>query len=635
MTAIDIEPVRKVFTSLKEKLPHPLGVTVVKSPVVQIPSIFRSVVVVGASGQLGGLFTTCLDGHILIERVGRNADGDIKFNTQPDLIILATPNPTEKALRDIKEYAEADEVKRTITLVLPQNGIDVVPRAERVLENIRSQFSIVRASVYTNISRDEDDEKRKIVYNPRKNRVALAPVYRKGDTGSEDNEYTLGVKDLLEKAGFDIEISDDYVSMEWTKFVASRWTADTAVTLLDPKTTLRDRRLFASNHRALRKGLAIMGADRIPFADIKWVKSLRHLASLPGWISWIAPLRWYVAHETAAARNNQPSAAAREIKRGTKKVEATVYYHQAMIDKAEEKGMESPYDSAIADILRRNERNDFSINSLSAEERKNLFLEVFDLESRPVCIPSSRFVRLVTEGWFNIMSSWFGKRFEVSGLENLQAAAEDLKENESMLVAPNHRAHPDHIAQALGIKKALGERFSLIIVAGMLFEKEWLSRTLGRAYDRLLVWTVKDDNDENERFLSNIVNRRADKKRDELFKIARIWITYLEGGRTKPKKGEKPQLQEPIKGGSLWLKNPHFGRYVPAVNQGTEKMQKPGSNIPRFASVYIRYGTPRNCAYFREEGAKEPSFTKRDRYISNIAMRDIAAMLPEDERGNY
>ena len=620
---IDFEPVREKIQCASRELKARLTPAVSLIEADKLSKTFNSVAIIGAEGRTGELFTRALSSVLGVE-VDPVIRGCIGFALQrePELVILATPNPTENALKEIEEGIK--NAKRPFTLVLPQNGIDVVPTAEAVLKNSRDKMTMVRASLFTNVSRGEDGG---LVYNEVKNRIALAPV----DRDCEDSLKKSQV--LFEQAGFDVEVMSDYTSMEWTKLIANRWTADTAVTLLDPRTTLRDRRLFATNLRGLKDGLAIMGVYGIPFADIKWVKSLKLLASLPEWISWIAPLRWYVAHETAAGRNNQPSAAASDIKRGLKKVEATTYYHQVVNDRAEERGMYSPYDRAIFDLLRRNERVDFSINSLRVQKRKNLLLEIFDLESRPVYISSSRFIKSITEGWFKIMSSWFGRRFEVSGLENLQAAAESLEKDKSILVVPNHRGNPDHIAQGIAVRQALGERIPLIIVAGMLFENELLSRMLGRAYDRLLVWTVKNDTDEEEKFMANIINRRSDRMRDQLFEIPRIWIVYLEGGRAKPKKGEKPQLQKPVKGGSLWLKNQHFGKVVSAVNIGTEKMQRPGRVIPWFANVYTRFGIPRSSAYFRDEGAKEPQFAKRDRYIPDIAMRDIAAMLPEDERG--
>jgi len=424
--------------------------------------------------------------------------------------------------------------------------------------------------------------------------------------------------------------------MEWTKLWANLWGSTSSVTLFSPWKTFAGRKLFAMEHSAAKKREEVLEKAGIPIADIKWVGSLRFLTGLPGWVSWIPPVRWAVGYKTASERNNQPSAAAREIAGGFRKVEPTIYYHEPMYKLAEEHGLEDPVDRALNDILIWHQIADTSLNSTSESQRKNLLSEVIDLELRDVYIPSSRFVRLITEGWFKFLThNWFGQKFEVSGLENLQAAASDLEEKKSILVIPNHRANPDHIAQALAIRQALGDRFPLIIVAGMLFEKEWLSRMLGRAYDRLLVWTVKDNTDKLERRKADIIIRRSDRRKEELLKESVVMLAYLEGGRTKPKKGEKPQLQKPVRGGSLWLKNPRFGRIVPAINIGTEKMQRPGSIIPGFASVTTRFGQPRDSQYFREEAAKEASFKKRDGYVSNLAMKDIAAMLPEDERGVF
>ncbi|OGE30768.1 hypothetical protein A3C59_03575 [Candidatus Daviesbacteria bacterium RIFCSPHIGHO2_02_FULL_36_13] len=626
----------------------------------------KHIVVIGAAGQTGRLYVDAFSpkfkvAGVIHERKPANESQHPEVNLyphteldrlfkdqEPDFVILATPNPTEETLGEIAASMEA--VEKPFILVLHQNGKDVVPQAEKVLKGFSDKARLVRAILWTNVSEGKNGQ---IQHNDLK--ISLAPIH-------EDEEALGQTVEAFGEAGFDVDTYEDYRVMEGIKLLGNLVGSTSDVTGLSPMETFMNRQLFMWELKAHKARIAALKAEGIELPKIPATKSLRSLAKVPTVAGWLPFIRRKVAKKTAAARNNQPSAAARKIFVDREdKVESTIYYHEAMYKMAEDQGLEDPIDRAIFDVLRINEKPDFSLIYLNPKQRIDYLKEYVGHESRRVYIPNSRFVRLITEGWFKFMSSRvFGQRFEVSGTENLQEAAQmvedknkvlkqdweerkekgEIKKGEeaekaSILVDPNHRAHPDHIALALAIRKVLGKRFPAIIVAGMLFENEILSRTLGNAYDRLLVWTVKNAKDPGEMARANIINRRADKAREQLMKTSRVWVTYLEGGRTKPENGEKPQLQKPIKGGSLWLKNHHFGAIVSAINRGTEKMLPPGRNIPGFASVFTRFGRVRTPDYFREEGKKEGSFAKRDGYISELAMKDIAEMLPRDERGVY
>src|SRR3989338_6812552 len=101
---------------------------------------------------------------------------------------------------------------------------------------------------------------------------------------------------------------------------------------------------------------------------------------------------------------------------------------------AADQGLEDPIDRAIFDVLRINEKPDFSLIYLNPKQRIDYLKEYVGHESRRVYIPNSRFVRLITEGWFKFMSSRvFGQIFEVSGTENLQEAAQMVEDKNKVL----------------------------------------------------------------------------------------------------------------------------------------------------------------------------------------------------------
>lgn len=616
-----------------------------------------SVAVIGAGGKIGGLFTETLSlaSGVRVDPVLHGGIADA-LERKPEMIILATPNPAEGALNEIAEYLKAkrenpdeidDQAQKPFTLVLPQNGVDVVLTAETVLAEFRSQVKIVRLSLFTNVSRDEN---KKIRYNRKKKRVALAPV-------DQDEEAFQDTVALFRGAGFAVETIEDYKSMEWTKLIANLWGSSSAVTGLSPKETFRDRKLFALEHRALKDRMAILEAAGIQFADIKWTSQLRLLASLPDEVSYLIPLRHFVAKKTASERNNQPSAAAEQIAENIRIVEPTVFYHKPFIkvevdESAEEqvvnKLLESDADRAIYSLLLRHEggllsiKDKFDLNSLTSAEKRTKLLQAYHSQAEDVFIPQSEWIKRVCEFAYGL----FVKRFEIHGKGNLEAIVPSLEAGKSVLFAPNHRAHPDHMTIARAVEEQLGEEFlekyPLLIVANTVFEAETWSRMLSSAYSHLKVWTIKEDTSTDDRWYAKFVNRRYLKQRDEQLKRPRIGVLYMEGGRSKIYIDGKVQLQTPVPGGHLWFEDTRFDIIVPVAIRGTEKMLPPTKakkglhfpQMPHKADIMIRFGKPIEVKTLKEKHSHK-KYKQREVDVPADVMTEVANMLPPDERGAY
>ena len=587
----------------------------------------RSVAVIGAAGKVGGFFTETLSKltGVKVEPVLRGGIGSA-LEREPEVVILATPNPTKEVLKEIADSVK--NLKRPFTLVLPQNGVDVVSTAERVLEVSRSQITIVRASFFTTVGRDEDG---KIVFNKDKKRIALAAV-------DQDEDALQKTANMFAQADFDIRVVDDYRSMEWTKLLANLFGSTSVVTGLSPEKALSDPDIFALEHRALRDRLTILKANKIEVADLWGVGKLRWLARIPMWlVQNQGPLgrkfREYVAGKFATERNNQLPAAAIQINEGVRNVEPTNYYHLALTYSGKENGLESPVDRAIQSILRRHGRdNDFSLNSLQPDERRNLLLEMYGLETEDVFIKRFSFlglelVRIALERIYE----HYTDKFEVLGKENLKAVAEILKSGKSVLVAPNHRSHGDHTTIVKALRENLPSdtrKYPVYIVAGMKFDKEEISGRFSHAYSHLVVWTLTEGDNEEVRWKAQIINGRATKVIEKLLNKPCIVIVYLEGGRNK---SENLELQPPALDSSWWVLNPNFGLIVPTVITGTEVMLPPGDQKPHHANITIEFCEGINAAELRNEKRKEPS-EEWDKYFSGKVLSVIAAKLSEKQK---
>lgn len=598
--------------------------------------IFRSAAVVGAAGQVGELFTRNLASITCIEAVVRERRWEdetdypqVRFQsgiksmleTEPEVVILATPNPADKILEEIARH-----VQKSLTLILPQNGVDVVEKAKQVLFDSESQISIIRASLYTNVSRGKDGN---IVYNQKKNRIALAPV------GNGQVESLLKAENMFAQAGFDVKVVDDYHSMEWSKLIGNLLGSTSTVTGLSPREAFSDPEIFALELRVLKDRLRILEAAGIKVADLWSIGKLRWLAKVPEPIA--STFRGAIAHMVAQERNNQPPAAARQINAGARTVESANYYHLPIVRLGKKHDLESPVDEAILDILRRHERmnNDFSLPSLEVNERRKLLLEIFGYETKQLFIRGFFPLRLAVDRLYE----HYLDSFKIKGRENLTAVAQTLNQGKSVVIAPNHRSHTDHVTVIKVLREALPQgarKYPVYIVAGMKFDQEMISGTLNHSYPHPVVCTLGEGDSEEGRWKAQIINRRAGRVIDSLLENPCIFVVYLEGGRSKIVKNGEVQLQKPAPGGSSWLSDSRFGLVVPTVITGTEKMLPPGQQWPRHADITIEFCNAVETAWLRKQGAAvSRKDGDRDRYLSGIVFGTIAAKLPRGARGSY
>lgn len=625
MVGIDFEPVREKIHGAT------LGIRAKLNPVSpdlgnpQPKQTFKSVAVIGAAGQVGGLFTETLSlaRGVKVDPVLRGGIGSA-LEREPEVVILATPNPTTEALEDISKH-----IKKPLTLVLPQNGVEVVLTAEKVLGEFRSQITIVRASLFTNVSRDKEG---KIQYNKKKKRIGLASV-------DQDEGALQQTVSLFRGAGFEVAVVDDYKSMEYTKLIANLLGSSSTVTGLSPKETFSDRQLFDLELRALKDRMVIFKEAGIEFADIEWAKKLKILARVPrtaGRVPWV---RSVIAGMVAAERNNQPSSAARQIEAGARKVEPTDSYHRPFTRLAHDLKVEISVDESVVDILVRHEKGanpkrvKFDLGSLSDAEKRALLLEVYGYESQDVFIKRASFLgipyaRLALERVYE----WFVDKFTVLGKENLKPVLETLRSGQSVIVAPNHRSHGDHTTVIKALRESLPfgtiRKYPIYVIAGMKFDKEDISGRFNKAYSHPVVWTLTEADVENEdiRWRAQMINGRSVLKIKEILakkKKPCILVVYFEGGRNK----EGLDVQEPVVGGGIWLLNPNVGLVVPTFIDGTQILLPPGAQKPQHADVTIEFLEAIKTAKFREEEATT-DHRGRDMHFS----REVLSRVSERQR---
>lgn len=331
-----------------------------------LPSSFKSVAVVG-KGQIGTLlhkrFHT-VAGNPTIYQAGRGEIYDM-MSQNPEVVIITTPNPVNEVLAEIAKGAS-----RPFTLVLPQNGVGVIDQAVNALHGVELPIPLVRASLYLTVSWFENKPEKDILYDPDKLRIALAPQYR-------DDKMLVVPKTakLFRDSGFEVMTFGDYVSLEWTKLLTNCLGSTSTVTGMTPLETFSDEELFKAELRGLRDRIAIMKGLSIDIFNIPWAKGdmLRLSAKLlpeqmPGF------MRKLVAKAVAAARDNQPSAAARKIMAGEDPNEV-LCYHQPFIDASKTLGKITPVDEATFIIVRDHIRGDINLRDMSTTERRQLLLD--------------------------------------------------------------------------------------------------------------------------------------------------------------------------------------------------------------------------------------------------------------------
>lgn len=594
--------------------------------------IFKSVAVIGAAGQTGELFTRMLFSVASVEAVIRgrqlneavasrvrvHTDIGQMLQTGPEAVILATPNPVDKVLEEIVKH-----VQRPTTLILPQNGVDVVPKAQVILAECPTQITLVRASLFTNVSRDSEGN---LLYNPNKKRISLATV------GEVDCDSLQKSEKMFTQAGFEVRTVHNYRAMERSKLAVNLLGSTSTVTGLTPKEAFSDAQIFALEHRGLKDRLRILESDGKVDATLWNVGRLRWAARIPTFIA--VRFRRVFANMVAGERNNQLPAAARVIQEGQKAVESANFYHQEIINLGRKKSLESPLDEAISDILRRHERldNGFSLASLDSNTKKNLLLEIFGLETKQLFVRSILPIRFVANRLFDLLT----RKFEIKGKENLNGVQETLEKGQSVQVDPLHRSHADHEAVMKALRKTLPRevfrKYPIYILANTKFDKEIFSAILGYAYDHPMVQTLKEGDRDNEeaKWRAQIINSRSARIIGHLLETPCIFIVYLEGSRSR-----KGGLQEPAHGSSAWLLNSKFGLVIPTVIRGTEEILPPGENVPKRGRVSVEFCEAISTSALREQGAAVSRLERADRYLSRIVLRVIAGKLPEGEKGSF
>jgi ketopantoate reductase len=346
--------------------------------------MLSSISIIGAAGQTGQLFVKEIAGkikNIRIDAVVRSSqkselikrfpdsvnvvsDLRVSLKNKPEVIILATPNPTTEVLEII-----AEEVKKPTTIVLPQNGVSVVPEAQRIFKKKNlSYIYLVRASLFTTVSLSKDGN---AVYNPDKLRIALAPVQ---DFPIEIN--ALSLKSFFEKAGFRVSIFDNYRSMELTKLIVNGLGSTAAITGFTSRDTFNDERLFELEMRALKDRMTIMRAEGFQFAKIPWknIWLLPTLSMMP--ISFLRRGQGLIAEFIARGRENTSPGAARKIMEG--RATELSYYHKPFLELGKLHGLTSPVDEAILEVIREHERGIINLSSLIKEQRRDILLKAYE-----------------------------------------------------------------------------------------------------------------------------------------------------------------------------------------------------------------------------------------------------------------
>lgn len=607
-----------------------------------------SVTIIGGGGQTGQLFINEIASKIKdirvegIVRQGQKdklvkqfpksviVSSDIRSSLrhQAEVIIVATPNPAAEILEIM-----AEEIKKPVIIVLPQNGIGVAPEAQKIFKakNI-SNIEIIRASLFTTASMNKNGE---AVYNPRKLRIALAPV---ADSPIRKNISRL--KDLFEKAGFEVALFDNYKSMELTKLVVNGLGSTAAITGFTLKETFEDKRLFELEMKALKDRLRIMKAENIPFAQIPWsnISLLPVLSNLPE--SILKKARGIIAGFIVKGRENTPPAAARKIVEG-KKTEL-VYYHKPFLDLGKLHSLTSPVDEAIFDIISEHERGLINLTSLAKEKKREILFKVYETNLQKPYICRDPFKTLIIEK----LLVFFSKKLTVSGIENLELVRENLKKNKSAVLLANHLSHADHPTLAIAMRRCgfddLAER--LTFVAGMRFKDEFIAKIFNDAYARISVSTptsVPQTDEENRE--SQRINLKGFFEVSRLLNKGNLLVIYPEGTRSREKK-----LLKAIPTVARYLENPNIGVILPVAIQGTGDLLPAGKKIMRFKKTKISFGKPVIPARLFSTvlngltQEKKNNFKKdkkiRDEVnegLMDFIMRKISKLLPEENRGAY
>lgn len=610
--------------------------------------MLSSITIVGAGGQTGQLFikeisSKIKDIHIeavvrqnqkdkLVHRFSNSvsvvADLQASLKRKPELIILATPNPTAEVLEII-----AEEAKKPVTILLPQNGINVVPTAEKIFsERNVSHIFLVRANLFTTVSLNKEG---KAIYNADKLRIALAPV-----TDSPTNANILCVRELFEKAGFQVAVFDNYRSMELTKLIVNGLGSTAAITGFTPGETFRDERLFELEIKALKDRLTIMRAEGINFAKIPWknISLLPLLGAMP-----IAVLKWgkgIIAKFIAKGRENVVPAAARKIMEG--RPTELAYYHKPFLELGKLHGLTSPVDEAILEVITEHEKKVLNLGSITKEQRRDILFKAYETSFQKPYVCRDPFKTSIVE-W---LQQFFSRELKVSGIENLEIVRQNLKKHKSVVLLVNHLSHADHPTLSTAMRKNgfadLAER--LTFVAGMRLKDEFIAKIFNNAYARILVSTpTSAPQTEEESRESQRINLKGFFEASRLLNEGNLLVIYPEGTRSREGK-----LLKAIPAVARYLENPNIGIILPVGIQGTGDLLPVGKKRLRFKKTKISFGKPilpNNLINSVLEDLPEDKKNdyKRDKKIRDevnekmmdFVMKKIGQLLPEEQRGVY
>jgi len=358
----------------------------------EIPSpIFDSIGVVGAKGQTGRLYMETVAAAFpklpiaAIDPSERQIDfaGKVELFTdigtvldqevRPEALILATTNPTHDLFINILNHLG----DKPLTLILPQNGVDVVSEAENTFKG--KNVTLIRANLF-NSSVNKDDGS--VFYNREQLRIGFAYVPSDPKKDEPDKEAEMQ-KDaaMFRQAGFDvITFGKDYENMEWTKLVLNAMVSTGGVTGFTPEETCNDGELYELEMKAASDRFKILAKAGIEYQKIKWGGAdLLPLLTKPGTKTLarkVERLKKKIIKKIVEGRDNKPSGAWLNIMAG--RSTELRYYHQPFITLAQQYDAPRSFvDEAILAVYKLHATGEIDLTRLEPAQRKQLFLDTY------------------------------------------------------------------------------------------------------------------------------------------------------------------------------------------------------------------------------------------------------------------
>lgn len=610
---------------------------------------FENVAVIGAAGKIGEFFVENLAHATSVEAVVRDYQrarfssrgfrGQVNISTnlgetrrRPDAIIVATSNPIDGTLQEIKDalLSSSPEQARPVTLILPQNGIGIGEKALEVFKDMEG-VNIIRASLFTVVSRDQNGN---LQYNPKKKRIALAAVPRNSQLTQSETDSLEMAKDLFIAGGFKGGFVSDHRTMEAAKLESNMLGLTGVADAGSPRQIFRDKKRFSWELKALKDRRRLLRSASYPPSEIPWLRKMELLHKIPEPL--LVAARHLVAEIISRERNHQPTSAAGQLhgEQGkTRTVEALDHYLRPILDLANQTGMESPLDRALHRFIRGYWEKGSKFPDMEVKDRVEHLLEVANIESQKVMVRGNRFKAKIVEK----LAKYGIKKLEVTGVENIQKMMEMLESGRSVLITPNHISHADHPSLMIALREVLGDRLSneqVVFIAGMLFGKDLLSKTFDGSYSKILVWTTRKGTSADERSMAKIINEKAAPFIDEVLGSPQALVVYPEGGR-----GDN--LREPIPAVAFYFGHENTAAVFPVAINGTDGLLRRTNpnekgfkaKIKRVANTLMVLVPGRSdvSVHFCEPVYPE----KRDRKALTEIMQSIALRVPEERRGPY